>query len=109
MKRAPWILALFVTVVLGYCVLNDMFWPLKASPDWHPAWWQCRSLSGIGLLISLPGGILVSAIRDAGVKSEMLLSVYFTAFVIITVALVAAAVWGTLAWIRFAVGAKKLK
>ena len=107
MKKAPIIAAAVVAALLGYCVLNDAFWPFKAPADWHPAWWQCRSLVGIGLLIMVPSGIAVSGIRDAGVGSERLLSVLFWVLVVISIAAPSAIFAGAVALIQRAACAQK--
>ena len=88
MKSVPIVAAVVIGAFLGYCVLNDTFWPVKGSLEWQPAWWQCQYLFGLGLLLMVPCGIVIQGLRDIGIQSNLFLSLLFWIFLFISIVIV---------------------
>jgi hypothetical protein len=52
--KTPWILSTLVVIFMAFCLLQAWHWPVKAPPDWQPAWWQVQFLVGPGYFIAMP-------------------------------------------------------
>ncbi|MBK1884494.1 hypothetical protein JIN85_18910 [Luteolibacter pohnpeiensis] len=63
-------LASLTVAFLAFCLLQAWHWPIKAPPDWQPAWWQIQSLVGPGYYVAAPAFLAPVMLNKIGVESS---------------------------------------
>lgn len=75
--KFPAILAALVASFIVLCLAQAWFWPIKALPDWQPAWWQNHFLSDVGFVFAVPSIHALDWLYEIGIESSAIQIILF--------------------------------
>jgi hypothetical protein len=73
MKAARYI-AIFISLLLAFTLLQGLTWPVRPQPGWRPGWWQSHTWANVGHLLSLPALIPALILENCGIFNGPVLS-----------------------------------
>jgi hypothetical protein len=78
MKAAGYI-AVFLSLLLAFTLLQGMAWPMVPEQGWQQSWWQSHLGANIGHLLSLPAMVPALIVGNCGIFNRGIL-LLITAF-----------------------------
>jgi hypothetical protein len=81
--KAPGYIAIFVSLLLAFTLLQGMAWPVRPESGWQQSWWQSHTWANVGHLLSLPAMIPAVILENCGIfHSSILLSATVFGFLV---------------------------
>src|SRR6516162_2413263 len=71
--KAPRYVAISVSVLMAFTLLQGLAWPVRPESGWHPEWWQFAPLAGIGHILCVPGLIPPLILENLGIFNNGIL------------------------------------
>ena len=91
--KAPGYIAIFVSLLLAFTLLQGMAWPMRPERDWQQSWWQSHLWANLGRLLALPAMIPALILENCGIFNRGILLLVTTLGLLVEVAFVSILVY----------------